>query len=282
MEISAIFGEKQIYMNRLFSFLLFFITFSSLSQTDFQSESPYKLNGVVDGSYLGASLSLNAVGFYLVQNKDPLSEQELQELSRDNIWGVDRWSAGNYSERADNISYYPFFGSFAMPFVMMLADNKQRSHVGQISVLFIETMATTGALYTFSAGLIERPRPLVYNTSLAQGERTEPGAQRSFFAGHTAATAAATFFTAKVFSDFNPDSWASPYVWTAAALVPAWVGYLRLEAGKHFISDNLIGYGIGAMSGILIPELHKKENNNMSLYPIIGVEYQGLTLTYTF
>lgn len=274
-------------MNRIIALIFIFLSFSTYSQNyDTRTGSPYDLSWKLDGPWLGGSLALNAVGFYLIQEKKGLSEEALHKLSKEDIWGVDRWAAGNYSKRADDISYYPFYGSFAMPFVMMVADPDQTSHAGQISVLFIEAMATTGALYSISAGAIHRSRPLVYNTGLPEELRTESGAQRSFFGGHTAATATATFFTAKVFNDFHPDSWAKPYVWTAAAAVPAWVAYLRHKAGKHFLTDNLVGYGVGALSGILIPELHKKENAHISLTPsfgnYMGVEYQGLSFTYEF
>lgn len=257
--------------------LVFAVSFSSYSQKD----SPYELSWAKDGTWVGVGLGLNGLGFKLIQDKEDLTAQELSEISKDDVPGIDRWAAGNYSENADNISYYPFYGSFAVPFVMMLTKDYS-PHAGQISVLFIETMATTGALYTITAGSINRSRPLVYNESIPDNERRESGARRSFFAGHTAATAAATFFAAKIFNDFNPDSWARPYVWTAAALVPAYVGYLRLEAGKHFLTDNIVGYSIGALSGILIPELHKKKHSNLSLYPAAGRDYQGLSLNYSF
>lgn len=269
-------------MIRNYSVLLLFIfsiSFTSFSQTN--TDSPYETSWAVDGPLLGISLGLNGLGFKFIQDKEPLTAEELQAISREDVPGFDRWAAGNYSARADEISYYPFYGSFAVPVIMMLTD-QQRPHAGQISVLFIESMATTGALYTITAGLVNRSRPLAYNGGLSDGLRSEAGARRSFFAGHTAATASATFFAAKVFNDFNPDSWAKPYVWTAAALVPAWVGYLRLEGGKHFLSDNILGYGIGALSGILIPEFHKKENSQLILSPAMGAEYQGVSMSYTF
>ncbi len=213
--------------------------------------------------------------------------QELNELSKDDVPGIDRFAAGNSSENADQISYYPFYGSFAVPVVMMLVDGNMRKNAGQISVMYIESMATTGALYTITAGLVDRPRPLVYDTSVPEGDRREGGAQRSFFAGHTAATASATFFAAKIYNDFYPDSALKPYVWTAAAAVPAWVAYLRTKAGKHFLTDNIVGYAIGAASGILIPELHKVEDPNFRMSPSMGLdinghEYQGMSFQYSF
>ena len=263
--------------------LLFLILFSgsTFSQSHDTSPSPYHTSWAVDGTWVGTGLGLNALGVVLIQNKEPLTEEQVNNLSKDDIIGIDRWLAGEYSQAADDLSYYPFYGSFAVPFLMMLTDDF-RPHAGQISVLFIESMATTGALYSITAGLVNRARPLVYSGDAPMGLRMESGSRRSFFAGHTAATASATFFAAKIFHDFNPDSWAKPYVWTAAAVVPAWVAYLRSKAGKHFITDNIVGYGIGAAAGILIPEIHKKENSQFSLYPSLGSEYKGFTFIYEF
>lgn len=272
--------------------LIFSITFSAYSQTFSANtsnpafESPYKTSWAVDGTWVGVGLGLNALGVKLIQDKESLSLAQLNDLDKKDVPGIDRFIAGNYSPRADEISYYPFYGSFAVPVVMMLADGNMRSNAGQISVMFVESMATTGALFTITAGLVDRPRPLVYNTAVPEEERREGGAQRAFFAGHTAATASATFFAAKIYHDFYPDSAARPYVWTAAALVPAWVAYLRAEAGKHFLTDNLLGYAIGAASGILVPEFHKKDTDfqvapTMGLTPG-GEEYQGLSVQYSF
>lgn len=277
-------SQSQILnMRAYFAILLIFSLSTNLfSQQDFSKDSPYELSWAKDGTWVGAGLALNGLGVKLIQDMKPLSQQQVNDLSEDDIPGIDRWLAGEYSSRADDLSYYPFYGSFALPFVMMVADKDYRSHAGQISVLFIETMATTGALYTISAATVKRSRPLAYNEDLSFDKRSETSSRRSFFAGHTAATASATFFAAKIYNDFNPDSAARPYVWAAAAAIPAWVGYLRSKAGKHFLTDNLVGYGVGALSGILIPELHKKKNENFSFYPNYGREYKGITLQYEF
>lgn len=266
--------------------IVFIITFSGFSQE--KKESPYETSFVKDGIWITSAVGLNVIGVKIIQEKDDLSLTDLNKLSKDDVWGVDRWAAGYYSEKANEDSYIPFYASFIMPLALLLNEN-ERSHAGQISVLFVETMATTGALFTVTAGLVEKSRPLVYNTSLDSDKRIDSDEQRSFFAGHTAATAAATFFVAKVFNDFNPDSPLKPLVWGIAAAVPASVGYMRIKAGKHFLTDNLIGYGIGAAAGILIPELHKKANKNLQIYPTTSFnqgEYnfssQGLALNYQF
>ncbi|WP_026838134.1 phosphatase PAP2 family protein [Gillisia sp. JM1] len=261
-------------------------TFSGFSQE--KMESPYETNFVKDGIWITSAVGLNVLGFKLIQEKNELTLNKLNNLSKDEVWGVDRWAAGYYSEKANADSYIPFYASFVMPFALLINKN-ERGHAGQISVLFVETIATTGAIFTITAGLVEKSRPLVYNESLETEERIENDEQRSFFAGHTAATAAATFFAAKIFNDFNPDSTLKPYIWGVAAAIPASVGYMRIKAGKHFLTDNLIGYGVGAAAGVLIPELHKKGNKNIQIYPSTSFnkgEYnfisQGLGVSYQF
>lgn len=271
--------------------LLIFITILFSTHNSFSQkklESPYETDLLKDGIYITTGVGLNALGVLLIQDKKGLTEAELNSLNKDDLWAIDRWAAGNFSERANSDSYIPMFTAFALPLALFINEN-ERSHAGQISVLFVESMATTGALFSITAALVQKGRPLVYNTSIPAEERMDNDEQRSFFAGHTAATASATFFAAKVFSDFNPDSPWKPVVWGAAAAIPAAVGYLRVKAGKHFLTDNLIGFAVGAASGILIPELHKKENKNLEIYPTMtsyqngmNITSQGLGITYQF
>ncbi len=269
----------------VFLLLALSITFSFNAQ---ENTSPYKTDFWKDGSWIAGSTALNVLGVITIQNKENLTDAELSNLNKEDIWSINRGAAGNYSQSADELSYIPFYASFASPLLFLLGE-EERENFGQISVMFVETMATTGAIFTITAGTVQKSRPLVYNESLSAAERKDSDAQRSFFAGHTAATAAASFFTAKVFQDFNPDSPAVPYVWAGAVAAPAYVGYLRTKAGKHFLTDNLIGFGIGAACGILVPEIHKIGNDKLDIYPTTqtnvmgtGIDMKGIGMNYSF
>ena len=247
-----------------------------------QDDSPYKTSLVVDGPIIAAGVGLNYLGLRLMQDKDGISPEKAMELRKEDVNGFDRFAAGNFDPDAKKISDYPFYGSFGLPLLLVLNDNV-RSKTGQMLVLYVETMAITGALFTMTNGNVERLRPLAYGENTPLHEKIRGNAKNSFFAGHTAAAASATFFAAKVFHDFNPDSQARPYIWAAAAAIPAGVGYLRLKAGKHFLSDNLLGYAVGAGAGILVPQLHKKSNRyNVSLVPVSAPDFNGALLVYTF
>lgn len=248
-----------------------------------QDNSPYKTSFKVDAPITAAGMGLSYWGLMRMQNKAGLTEVEAEALTKEDVNRFDRGGAGNYSLSAKKASDYPFYGSFAMPLVLLLNDNI-RSNAGQVAVLYLETMAITGALFTMTNGSVRRSRPLAYNKDVVPlDEKVEANTQNSFYAGHTSATASATFFAAKIFHDFNPDSPARPFVWAAAAAIPASVGYLRLKAGKHFLSDNILGYVVGASVGILVPQLHKKTNTtNFSIYPVAAPDFNGAALTYSF
>jgi membrane-associated phospholipid phosphatase len=84
----------------------------------------------------------------------------------------------------------------------------------------------------------------------------ESDARKSFFSGHSSMTACNTFFAAKIWSDMHPNSKLKPWVWTAAAAVPAYAALQRVQAGKHYPSDVIVGLAVGAAMGYLIPQIH--------------------------
>ena len=244
------------------------------------ADSPYEVNWLQDGAITAGGIGASVVGSLLIKNKDRMTEAELTGISSADVNRFDRFAAGNYSASAEHTSDYFFYGSFATPLLLLL-NNNARQDAPQVFMLYGQTMSIAGALYSLTAGLIDRKRPSIYATDASLDVRLHEYAKNSFYAGHTAATAAATFFVAKAFHDLNPDSPARPYIWAAAAAVPATVGYLRLRAGKHFLSDNIIGYAIGASIGILVPELHKR-SSRVALLPTSTREYDGVGLVYSF
>lgn len=244
-------------------------------------ESPYKTDLLTDGAIVTGLIGTNALGLIMIKDKEPLTVEELNNLNKEDIWAINRWNAGYNNENAAKLSDIPLAASIALPFTLLL-DKNMSQNAGQLSVLYVESVGSAMAIFTVTSALVEKSRPKVYNTELSTDERLENDNQRSFFSGHVAAAAAATFFTAQAYSDFYPNSKAKPYIWATAALLPAAVGYLRLESGHHFLTDVLIGYTVGAASGILIPRLHKKKDLNLTLSPQVGFNYKGLGLTYKF
>jgi len=270
--------------------LLVVISIGFINANAQKSQSPYEWDWVKDGIWTGVALGGSAGGLILIQNKEDITEADLARIvaNQDDINFLDEWAIGNHDENANTLSDIPFAISFAAPFVLLF-DDEMNDHTGQFVGMYIETLATTASMYAITAGLVNRSRPYVYDESgdTPLSRRLSNNGQRSFYSGHVAATAAATFFAAKVFSDFNPDANGKFWIWAGAAALPAGVGYFRLQAGQHFTTDVLLGYALGAATGILVPELHKTRSTNLSFYPtagrdVVGEQYRAMALKLEF
>ncbi|WP_216689136.1 phosphatase PAP2 family protein [Hymenobacter siberiensis] len=239
------------------------------------SASPYHTHFAIDGPIILGLGATSAFGLYRVQQKSGLSDAELAALNKNDIPKIDRFSAGWYSDRAQTASDLLCYPTLVIAPALLALNDNVRGHYGQVVGLYIETMLATDALFTTSVGNIYRYRPYLYGTE-GGGGRSGKIATNSFFAGHTGHTATATFFAAKVMHDFNPGYAGEPFVWGAAAVIPVAVAYFRIEAGKHFLTDNLVGYAVGATMGVVVPQLHKVAGRRgLSLMPLQGLNANG-------
>ncbi|MDX1471315.1 MAG: PA-phosphatase [Flavobacteriaceae bacterium] len=182
--------------------LALLISSTSIGQ---ESTSPYEWKWAREGIWTGVGLAGSTYGLLLIQNKEGITQDDLNKLSAENVNVMDRWAAGYNSEDYSKISDIPFAISFTTP-LLLLFDDEVNNHSAQILGLYLQSMATTGAAYAITAGLVNRSRPYVYDEDNSLERRLSNNGQRSFYSGHVAAAATATFFAAKVYSDFNPDA----------------------------------------------------------------------------
>ncbi len=247
------------------------------------ASSPYKTDFIKDGLAITGTLGVTLLGYELIKNKKDLTPQQLAGKTKDKLPFFDRGNAGYYSAQANKDSYILFDASYAIPLLMAFINKNESKKAGQIIVLYVETIGITGAMYTLTAGLVYRSRPFVYGDKAPLDKRLDKGGQRSFYGGHVATTAAATFLTAKLFQDFNPGSKLQPYLYGAASGLTVLMGYFRYRAGYHFLSDCVLSGIIGASTGILIPALHKNKNfQKISVVPGMINGKTGVSLTYHF
>ncbi len=234
-------------------------------------QSPYQLSWSKDAGLLGGGLLTTGLGTYFSINTTPLTTEEIFTVDRESVNGFDRTATFNNSPEAADWSDFFLFGSHTMS-ALFLLDKRSRSDFGKIALLYGEVYFLTSGLTFISKSKFLRSRPFVYNETFDEGVKLSRNARFSFFSGHASLTAANTFFFAKVFSDYFPDSKLKPFVWGVAAGVPAAVAYFRVAAGKHFPTDVIVGYGVGAAIGYLIPQLHKtySPNAKLSFYPGVG------------
>jgi membrane-associated phospholipid phosphatase len=248
---------------------------------DARPNKVYHMNYKVVVPIIAVGFAVTAYDFSVIYKKTATPVATILALNRNNIPVFDRWVSYNHDLNMDKISYYPFYAVMPLPLILLF-DKKIRKDAGTVGLMYLEAFAFTGVVYGSSVFFVDRYRPDVYNTSLDMSYRTEGNYRNSFFAGHVAVVATSTFFIAKVFDDYHPESnwkWA---VYGGAAAATIGMGYMRLEAGKHFLSDVVIGAAVGTFSGILTPALHKNKYKKQawSLQPSVMEKGPGFAFTY--
>lgn len=216
---------------------------------------PYELTGSV--LFLGASY----FGFRALDRYASLTAEDIAKLDPDRINRFDRPVAffdPRQFDKAQQRSDLLLNISIASP--LLLALSKRARHDGiDLAILYTTTHSVNNLIYFATTFSIRRARPLTYNPGLAMAEKTGEAKSNSFFSGHVSFSATATFFGAKVLTDYyRIRGWKRIGVFTLAAIPPVLVGVNRMQAGKHFRTDVLTGFLVGAACGIGVPEFHKR------------------------
>ena len=257
------------------------------AQQSFDGEltnSPYDFSSTKEIPFLitTSAIGLSTAVVKISLEQEILSLDYVNSLNSNDVNSFDRRAINNYSLSANTVSDYFLYGSALMPATFLLNENL-RDDIIPLALMTVEVFTINYGITHLTKYAVGRNRPYVYNSSLDEEFRTNTDAKASFFSGHASHTAAISFMTAKVWNDYNPDMKWLPKLslWTAAALYPGITGYLRVKAGKHFPTDVITGYVVGASIGWLIPHLHKK-HKNMSLSAFQYREAKGLSFTYLF
>jgi membrane-associated phospholipid phosphatase len=222
------------------------------------AQSPYQFTVKKEASILLGSAAMAGASILLKNQKQPLTIAAINTLTTNNIPSFERFITENYSKSAQKTSDQLVYFSTALPFAMIALDKNMHADLVPLGFLTTEVFLVNYGLTNIVKEAIRRKRPFVYNKNVGIDEKIAKDATASFFSGHTSVAASMCFATAELFSAYHPDSKWKPWVWALAATVPAATAYYRVQGGKHFLTDVATGYAVGALTGILIPRLHRK------------------------
>ncbi|MBT8234202.1 MAG: phosphatase PAP2 family protein [Saprospiraceae bacterium] len=261
----------------LFAFVCFSSSVQSQSHIDDHFHI-YNWDWQKDGYILTGSLFAWGGSQLLKASADKITLSDLPTRDPMNLWGIDRGATENYSLDAQKWSDVFLYSSFLLPFTHYTG-LKCRKQGFIVAGMAFETFLINDAITNTLKALTKRFRPFTYNSEVSNEIKLSNGARYSFASGHASNTAALGFFSAKVFSDLYPHSKWKPVIWTLGVTLPAMTGYLRYRAGKHFPTDIIAGYALGATIGYLVPHFHKVSNDDLSLN-LIPVQ-NGMMLSFT-
>jgi len=272
-------------LNKTFFFITFLLCFTIVRAQKKADKKVYKYNYKWEIPATVAGFGLNVYGLDILKDKPRLDSLTILNLDRDDIWCIDLRAtyqdAGKYKS-AQLISDIGMNISLFLPALLALDDDIRKDWL-DVLLIYLETQAIGANLYLWAGPVNNsRIRPFVYNPDFELEMKMGGGAHDSFYSGHTLWTASASFFMAKVYSDYHPELGNKKYWYFAAALIPpAFVGIYRFKASKHFPTDIFTGLALGAATGILVPHLHKANRKNFALAPFFG-SYNGIAVLMNF
>ena len=266
--------------------LLFFVCCSAA-----EAQEIYHVNRWVSGGITAAGAAASIAAYPTTFGKPDISDSEFAAIDRKKKSGFDSWALDQTIPRDGE--HYELYSTglqgICNLFPLILGfDERIKPARLDLFLMYLEVSAITLTIYQVSPlGPLfqDKYRPIAYYDSLSHEKRKTGYNRNSFYSGHAASTTASTFFAAKVYSDYHPELGKNKYFLFGAALIPPLiVGYLRFRELMHFPSDILVGIGIGAICGVVIPEIHRLAARN-SVPPTIssakgngwsvGVSYQG-------
>ena len=279
-------GRFSLFFIVLFSILLVGCANCFAQKAESKEESVYRVNYKIDLPVTLGLFGTAAYGYSYLADKEGVSYQKAISLAPEDVWWFDRPAtkqdaATRYD--AHKTSDILLNSTVALP-VLLGLDKDIRKDWLDVLILYGQSHAVNSNFYALNAAVVSRPRPYNYNADVPIEEKMANESRNSWFSGHVSSTATASFFMAKVYSDYHPGLGNKKlWLFTAALIPPSLVGLYRYKAMKHFPTDIIAGTVAGAATGILIPHIHKnkKEDSSWAFVPFAG-KINGLQISYTF
>jgi membrane-associated phospholipid phosphatase len=229
----------------------------SLSAAQF----PYELESRRELAIFGTGAVLGTAHLVVQARQEPLRPEQLEALHPDQVPRFDRIATRRWSPAAARASDILVYGLLASPLALAAA-GEGRKEPGVVLTMYAETLLLNSAVVQLLKGWTNRVRPYGYNEDprVPLEMKLSKHAVRSFPSGHAGNAFAGAVFLGEVFGRLHPDSSARPWVWTVSLSAATATAVLRVLAGKHFVSDVVVGSAIGAAAGAVIPRLHELDD----------------------
>ncbi len=217
-------------------------------QSDIPSKPPFlKSRGFQKA--IAVPLLFTAAGLYSLTDNDIVNRYDVQEERNE-------WIPSYHNHADDYLQYAPIVAVYGLNAFGV----KGKNNFGNRTALLIKSELLVGVLTYSLKRITAVPRP-------------DTGQPTSFPSGHTAQAFAAATFMSKEYG--HKSIWYSIGAYTVAT----GVGTMRVMNNRHWVSDVLVGAGIGILSTNLVYLTHqykwgKKKSSGQTL---IVPSYDGQT-----
>ena len=230
------------------------------SEADDPNHSPFRVNAIADGGIsAGAMILIGAPRLLASETVRPWCGLACDPKD---VNALDRTAIGNNHRWALALSDAGFIASIAAPFVFatidVLTSHPTDGAAGYFAdqLILLETLSITLTANNLLSFVVQRPRPLTYDTNRSDAERLDPNNVFSFPSGHTSASFAMATAYSRIYMLRHPKSPAVVPMWIGSYSLAAMTGVFRPLAGEHFWTDVIVGSVTGIGLGLLVPWIH--------------------------
>ena len=255
--------------------ILFLMVFAQASEVE---RPTYELNLENDIPVTLAAGGMFGIGMFLYSRMD--TPETLKD--KDDLLPWDKPLAGRYSENADLASDIGSVFAIAPLVVGGIAwhdGSSSGTEFATFTLMFFQAIGIGNGINVAMCSLEIWPRPYMYAESgegRKKAESAKSEAYGSFFSGHTTAAFTVATFTDQWFRSAYPNSPYQGIVRATAYSLAGLESVLRVAAGKHYVSDVVIGALVGTGVSLGILEMHQKRNEKFSIW--VGPNVAGVTL----
>ncbi|THH40430.1 phosphatase PAP2 family protein [Neolewinella litorea] len=216
---------------------------------------PFQLHPPREYALISTGLVLIAAALWVdYRDVEPVYSPYSGEYQGHEINPIDRLGYTVRDDRAGNLADVGLFGGPVLP-ILLSFDQRTRPHYPLILVLWLQTMLLTFALTSLIKNTANRPRPYIYNANWHPERLLSRKDRAAFLSGHAAnATAGGVLFAALLEAYDRP---LATYGRLIAVAVAGFTAFLRVKAGRHWVTDATAGILLGgAVAGAVI-RLHR-------------------------
>lgn len=233
----------------------------------------FQLYAEVDLPVLGVGIVMAAARLVRTQKAFCAPQCDPGDLN-----ALDRTTAGFWSPAWGTASDFGLYALMAGAASVLIVDEGVVDALNDSVVIAESALSATAvsSLLTLAAG---RPRPFLFGTNASLEDRNSADAGLSFLSSHASVSFALATSTFMASHRLHPKS-KGPYAILGVGLaLAAFVGFARVEAGKHFITDSVGGAIVGSSLGILVPSLH---TTPVKVVPIVSDTQKGFSFVGSF
>ena len=182
-----------------------------------------------------------------------------------------RWNDSSAANLASNLGAYVLVPLTTLGLLSLDAQREGRlAELPGDGLVIAEAVALNGALTQIVKFAVGRERPFVNALPADQKPLTARPADNnvSFYSSHTSFAFSLAVSTGTVAS-MRHSRWA-PAIWAAGLVSAAAVGYLRIAADQHYLTDVLVGAAAGSAIGFAVPYGFHREPGALAVSPVPG------------